>query len=305
MVSRPDGYKLVASGGEGKFMATSINAQEIIDYYDHCQVDYEEFWHLNARMCMHYGFWDRSTTDLRSALSNMNAKVAEFVGVKPGDHILDAGCGVGGSSIFLASQQGCSTVGISLSSKQVEQCKANADAHSISERTTFECQNYLETSFPDNTFDVVWAIESVCYAHDKLDFLKEAYRILKPGGRFIVADFFSNDVRPGTSDDVLMKKWTHTWAINAYADTDEFWEKMRTAGFTRSKRADVTQNVVKSIRRLYYLFYPGIVYMTVKYLLGLRTKQNLLNAWSTYYQFHAYRRDLWRYMFFSGTKPLS
>lgn len=283
-------------------MGASLNIQEIIDYYDHCQVDYEEFWHLNARLCMHYGYWDDSTPNLRTALSNMNHKVAEFGGVKPGDYVLDAGCGVGGSSIFLASHMDCTAVGITLSSNQVEQCSKNATAHGVSDKASFECQNYLKTSFPDNSFDVVWAIESVCYAHDKLDFLNEAYRILKPGGRVIVADFFSNSVDPHTDDAALMNKWTRTWAINAYADLEEFWEKLHTAGFHGAKREDITSKVVRSIRRLYYLFYPGIVYMYTKYALGLRSRQNILNAWSTAYQYRAYRRDLWRYMLFSGTK---
>jgi cyclopropane fatty-acyl-phospholipid synthase-like methyltransferase len=283
-------------------MASSLNIQEIVDYYDHCQVDYEQFWHLNARMCMHYGYWDDATPNLRTALANMNERVAEFGGVKHGDYVLDAGCGVGGSSIFLAQKLECNVKGITLSSKQVDQCKTNASVHGMSLLTSFECQNYLETPFPDNTFDVVWAIESVCYAHDKIDFLNEAYRILKPGGKVVVADFFSNNVEPNTKNSVLMDKWTRTWAINAYADIDDFWEKIHVAGFRDPKRLDITPKVVKSIRRLYYLFYPGILYMYGKYALGLRTRQNLLNAWSTGYQYKAYRKDLWRYMLFSGTK---
>lgn len=285
-------------------MAAALNVQEIVDYYENCQVDYEEFWHLNARMCMHYGFWDDTTPNLRTALSNMNVRVAEYGGVRSGDKVLDAGCGVGGSSIFLATQLGCSPTGISLSAYQIEQCRANAAAHGVAETTTFEVQNYLETPYEDNTFDVVWGVESVCYAYDKLDFLREAFRILKPGGRLIVADFFSNNVEPNSPGAILMDKWTKTWAIRSYADVDEFWNKMHAAGFTDCKQQDVTRHVVKSIRRLYYLFYPGILYMNLKYALGLRTKENVLNAWSTYYQYQAFKRDLWRYKFYAAVKPL-
>jgi len=78
---------------------------------------------------------------------------------------------------------------------------------------------------------------------------------------------------------------------------------MQAAGFVECKRRDVTRNVIKSIRRLFYLFYPGLVYMYGKYALGIRTKENLLNAWSPYHQYKAYKRDLWRYMFFSAVKP--
>ncbi|MBC8124642.1 MAG: methyltransferase domain-containing protein [Candidatus Kapabacteria bacterium] len=284
-------------------METALNVQDIVDYYDFCQVDYEEFWQLNARLCMHYGYWDATTPNLGSALSAMNVHVASFGGVQPKDIVLDAGCGVGGSSIFLASQLECTTTGISLSNKQVAQCKDNAANHGVAHCTTFETQNYLDTSYEDNTFDVVWAIESVCYAYDKADFLREAFRILKPGGKLVVADFYSHKVVPGSSGDRLMQKWTRTWAIRAYADVDEFWQKMHAVGFVDCRQSDVSQNVIKSIRRLYYLFYPGIIYMSIKYLMRLRTKQNLLNAWSTYYQYHAFRRGLWRYMFYAAVKP--
>ena len=145
-------------------------------------------------MAMHYGYWDKDTRNLRQSLTNMNVKLAELTGISKDDFVLDAGCGVGGSSIFLAKNFGCKVIGITLSSKQVEAAKMNALNNGISGKATFEINNYSSTNYPDEIFDVVWAIESVCHAAEKADFLREAHRILKKGGRLIMADFFSNSI---------------------------------------------------------------------------------------------------------------
>lgn len=284
-------------------MSETINEAEIVDYYDNCQIDYELVWHLKSKMCMHYGFWDDSTSNLRQALSNMNVKVASLAKITSDDKVLDAGCGVGGSSIFLASNYKCKTVGITLSEKQVETSRENAELHGQSENCSFQKQNYLSTDFPDNSFDVVWGIESVCYAFDKLDFLKEAYRVLKPGGRVVVADFFSDAVEEDSEDSKLMDKWTETWAIKSYADKQEFWEKMSKAGFENNEKIDQTKNVIKSIRRLYWSFFPGVIITTISQALGIRNKTQTANTWSTYYQYQAYKKGLWAYMFYYGEKP--
>jgi tocopherol O-methyltransferase len=284
-------------------MSAYINAQEIVDYYDNCQVDYQLVWHLNSRMCMHYGYWDETTPNLRSALNNMNKKLAEFGGIKQGSTVLDAGCGVGGSSIFLAKTLSCNTRGVTLSDKQITKCTANSIKHNVQAQCTFEKQNYLETNFPDNSFDIVWGIESVCYAYDKYDFLKEAYRVLKPGGRVVIADFYSNNIKRDSPQAELMKNWTDTWAIHEYADVNEFWDKMEKAGFVNRKSHDITQNVIKSIERLYYCFFLG---MPLSYLfqgMGFRNSLQTANMWSTYYQYKAYKQGLWKYMFYTAEKP--
>lgn len=279
-----------------------LNEAEIIDYYDHCEVDYALVWQLDEVMCMHYGYWNENTPHHRSALQMMNKMVAEAAQIRPGQYVLDAGCGVGGPSIYLASI-GCKVEGITLSAKQVNTCRENAARFKLEDRIHFSEQNYLSTSFEDNTFDVVWAIESVCYAWDKLDFAKEAFRVLKPGGRLVVADFFSQPVEEGSHKASLMHKWTDSWAIKSYATINQFSDDLINAGFKSVKNRDITSHVTPSIRRLYLSFFPGIVTTKVAEWIGVRNKIQTKNTWSTYYQYKAHRLDLWRYCIFSAQKP--
>ncbi|HEX5112107.1 MAG TPA: methyltransferase domain-containing protein [Saprospiraceae bacterium] len=281
--------------------SAQINESEIVDYYDHCQVDYELVWQLDEVLCMHYGYWDDSVPHHRAALQNMNKKVAAAAGIKAGMHVLDAGCGVGGPSIFLASQ-GCSVEAITLSEKQVATCRANAMRMGVDKQVHFSQQNYLNTNFSDATFDVVWAIESVCYAWDKADFTKEAFRVLKPGGKLVVADFYSTPVTPGSAEDKLMKKWTDSWAIKSYATINEFQNALSVAGFQNIRDQDITENVTPSIRRLYLSFFPGLITTTVAEWIGARNSIQTKNTWSTYYQYQAFKKNLWQYHIFSAQK---
>jgi hypothetical protein len=52
---------------------------------------------LDEAMCMHYGYWDDSTPHHKAAVQMMNKQVAEAGKIIPGQHVLDAGCGVGGA----------------------------------------------------------------------------------------------------------------------------------------------------------------------------------------------------------------
>jgi cyclopropane fatty-acyl-phospholipid synthase-like methyltransferase len=253
-------------------------------------------------MAMHYGYWDKDTRNLRQSLTNMNVKLAELAGISKDDYVLDAGCGVGGSSIFLAKNIGCKVKGITLSAKQVEAATLNAINNGISGKATFEINNYSSTNYPDESFDVVWAIESVCHAAEKADFLREAHRILKKGGRLIMADFFSNSMNHSKDKNNMLNLWAATWAIPEFENIKIFEEKAAREGFKNIEIHDATKNITPSAFRLHLAFYPGIVVDTFLRLIGQRNRLQKANVWSTYYQYHSLKKGLWSYQIIKGFK---
>ena len=62
-----------------------INAGEIINYYDDCEIDYSLVWQLKEVMCMHYGYWDEHTPHHRAALQKMNEIVYDAALIRQGD----------------------------------------------------------------------------------------------------------------------------------------------------------------------------------------------------------------------------
>jgi cyclopropane fatty-acyl-phospholipid synthase-like methyltransferase len=167
-----------------------FSKNDISRYYDLSEVHYRKIWDLDKSRSLHYGYWDDSVKNFHEALLNINKVLAEIAEIKEGENILDAGCGVGGSSLWLAMEKNCTVKGISLNTRQIGKANASAKEFDMHEKVSFEQKDYTNTFYAANSFDVVWAIESVCYADDKSDFLKEANRVLKPGGRLIIADFF-------------------------------------------------------------------------------------------------------------------
>jgi cyclopropane fatty-acyl-phospholipid synthase-like methyltransferase len=80
---------------------------------------------------------------------------------------------IGGSSIFLAEKIGCHVSGISLSEKQISIANELAVKKNVERKVDFRVMNYCATSFPGESFDIVWGCESICYAMIKINSLKK------------------------------------------------------------------------------------------------------------------------------------
>jgi tocopherol O-methyltransferase len=169
-------------------MSSSLN-QRIQNLYDQSSALWESIWGEH----MHHGFYrpgeNSQNKDRRQAQIDLINELLHWANVdtEP-QQIFDLGCGIGGSSLFLADKfRQAKITGISLSPVQINRAKERSKELGFSDRTNFLVADALSIPFPDNSFDLVWSLESGEHMADKHKFLQECDRILKPGGKLILA----------------------------------------------------------------------------------------------------------------------
>ena len=269
--------------------------KDVEQYYDLSQTHYKRVWDLQRSRSLHYGYWDSSTKNFHEALLNINKILAQKADINKHHKVLDAGCGIGGSSLWLAKNIGCNVTGISLSAKQVQTANNLALAENLQSLAVFEQQDFTATHYEAESFDVIWAIESVCHASDKSKFINEAYRLLKKGGRLILADFFKQE-NLSEKDAALIKQWANGWAIDDFATIKNFTAQLNHAGFHHTNIEDATAKIIPSAKRLYRAYFPGVVGGFLYKLFNPKpTIYGKKNIDTAYLQYKALKQNLWTY----------
>ncbi|NME72044.1 methyltransferase domain-containing protein [Flammeovirga aprica JL-4] len=281
----------------------TMDVESIEQYYDECNRDYEIVWQLKNSLALHYGYWDENTLTHRQALWNTNFQVAKHGRITKSDKVLDAGCGVGGTSFFLAKHIGCEVHGITLSPHQLKQAQNLQEELDPAGLTTFSCMNYCETDFPDATFDAVIAIESAMYSEPKNAFLEEAYRILKPGGRIVLADYYIIKEEQSDKEKKVLKNWAESWVIKDFTNEKAYHNDLASIGYENLNAKDVSDQVWPSIKLMNRSYYPGILISKVSNFFRFRTSLQVENSKSGKYQYQAFELGLWRYKYLCAYKP--
>lgn len=278
---------------------------EIANYYDNCESDYRLLWDLNRSHALHAGYWDQTTLTLHDALVRENEILAEIAKIKPTDHVLDAGCGIGGSSIYLAEKYQCQVTGITISTKQVETATTLAKQRHSSPCPQFFVMDFTKTTFPDKSFDVIWGIESICHAQDKEAFIKEASRLLKPGGRLVIADGFATTKAYSAKEALWMQYWLNGWGVDDLETSTAFEVHLKKWGFHTITRQNITANILPSSKRLFLYSFPAIALSKLGEWVRLRNKIQTNNLWSALYQHLSLKRNLWSYEIFYAERDSS
>jgi ubiquinone/menaquinone biosynthesis C-methylase UbiE len=149
--------------------------------------------------------------------------------------ILDMGCGLGATlRSFARCLPKADLCGITLVPWQLEQGRQFNHACPEGRHITLTLGDYQHTTYPSVTFDAVFAIESSCYAQgaNKSAFLHEAHRLLRPGGRIVVADGFLGPGKLRGPQKPICRKLCECWAIDTLGEVDQFTRELERLGFS-------------------------------------------------------------------------
>ena len=279
-----------------------MTSNKVIDYYNETYIDYRILWRLNKNLAIHYGYYDTRHRSHDEAVINMNRVLANIAKITSKDKILDAGCGIGGSSIWIAKNIGASVIGLNIHEGQLKIAEDLAKKYNVGHLIKFVKGDFTDTKFPDNLFDVVWGLESVCYAKNKKDFLKEAKRILKTNGRIIVADGFLQKENLKENEEKEMRKWLGGWAVPNLVSVNNFKKYLEQLNFKNIQFKIIKENVMPSSVRMYRASIFGYPIGKLLELLGLRTKIQTGNIVSAFYQYKTLKKNLWTYGIFYAEK---
>lgn len=151
-------------------------------------------------------------------------KLANF---SPDMHIIDVGCGVGGSTRRLSHETGCNVTGIDLSDEYIDAAERLTKLLNMEERVKFHATSALELPYEDNTFDGAWSIQMNMNVEDKLGWLKEMHRVIKPGSRAILYEVCGNKNTPV----YFPVPWAQDSSMSFLVPQEPFRDLITAAGF--------------------------------------------------------------------------
>ncbi|GAA6619200.1 methyltransferase domain-containing protein [Scytonema sp. NUACC26] len=219
--------------------------QQIQEFYDASSGLWEQIWGEH----MHHGYYGadgKAKKDRRQAQIDLIEELLKWAGVQKAENILDVGCGIGGSSLHLAEKFHAKATGITLSPVQAARATQRAQELNLVSQAHFQVADAQAMPFDDNSFDLVWALESGEHMPDKTKFMQECYRVLKPGGMLIMVTWCHRpiDNSPLTADEEkLLAEIYRVYCLPYVISLPEYENIARQLGLQNIRTADWSKAV--------------------------------------------------------------
>lgn len=208
------------------------------DHYDRLSFFYHVLWGEH----IHHGFWEDGETP-SIAQVRLIERLAARAKIPPDSRVLDVGCGLGGSALWLARELGCSVLGLNISPVQVAMARERALTEKLDERAQFRVfdANLLESL--DESFDVVWVIECSEHLADKERFISNCARVLRPGGRLALCAWLRANSPPAPDHAQLVADVCRGMLCPQLASAHDYTDWMRAGLLEVVSAEEITPHV--------------------------------------------------------------
>ena len=249
--------------------------RKVQEYYDVATAGYQYGWSPDH---LHFGIFEpgecpedgdpRPKPEIFArALERMIETIVAPIGIKPADHVVDAGCGVGGTAIHLAKTFDCTVTGVNITESQLVTAREKVAQAGLSDRISFawaDCS--LRLPFNDGSVDAVVNIESATYYSDRSRFLREVRRILKPEGRMGASDAMTGDNLSTEEYAQHITPICDAWAAHSMWDQATYTQHIQEAGLElvefegfHGKEQDNIRLMDHYLRALFFLTFGNTI----------------------------------------------
>ena len=209
--------------------------------------------------------------------------------------VLDVGCGMGGSSLYLARSWDCNVTGITLSKIQQSWARAAAVLRGVAGKTRFLRQDVENSEFGDEVFDFLWSIECAEHLFDKPAFFQR----LKHDGGVALCVWHAGDGALTHEHVCQIEAVCHAFLCPSLGTVSDYTTWLGDAGLEVRKVTDLTSRVI----RTWEVCQRRVQLSGVSAVSGLFGKDipRFLNNFQTILQ--AYRSGAMKYCSIVATKP--
>ena len=192
-------------------------------------------------------------------------ELADLLAPTSGARVLDLGAGLGGPARYLARHRGCQVVGMDLTREHVEVATELTERSGLADLVSFQEGSVTALPFPDESFDAAVLVHVGMNVADKAKLCTEAYRVLRPGGRFAVYDIMRTDE---DTEPTYPLPWAGSAETSFLESPAEYRWQLTEAGFSVEAGRDLRALALEQLSRLLALPEDQLPPLGVHVLLG-------------------------------------
>jgi tocopherol O-methyltransferase len=211
----------------------------IAQHYGELSPFYRDVWGVH----IHHGYWKNGAESKEEAQEQLIRELIARAEIKNGCRVLDVGCGMGGSAIFLSEILDAHVTGITISPVQVELGNELARQRGADVQLVQMDAEALEMK---EQFDVVWSVEAISHLNNRRDCLQSLARVLEHGGQFVIADWFKSPAAIAGQERQFLEPIERAMLVPKLEEPGAYAEYISQAGFAVTLIEDFSAHVSKT-----------------------------------------------------------
>ena len=219
--------------------SASADIAAVAAHYDDMDDLYRSIWGSN----LHHGYWRTGKESVEEAVLNLTHLIARLASIQSGDRVCDIGCGYGATALTLNRAYGATVTGLTVSPKQHHRAETAAAGNP---HVDFLLRDASHNGLDADSYDAVIAIESSEHIADKPRLFAEAQRILRQGGRCVIAAWLACERPNQWQTRYLLEPICAEGRLPSMASVAEYRTMIENAGFQNVEFLDLTRNVKKT-----------------------------------------------------------